>query len=253
MSTAIVTGASKGIGRATAARLASGGWNVVLVARNAEALRSISAELGKAEGKVAFCPCDVTHEESVAEMARFTEDRYGWPDLLVNNAGITGRTAPTWQLSRSEWDEVLAANLTGPLLCARAVLPAMIERRSGHIVNIVSITGKRPLPQRSAYAASKMGLVGLTRSLAAEVGKFDVRVNAISPGVVEGERIKGVLAGQATARGVSLEAVRDEFLASTPMERMVTEEEVAAAVVALHGLSGVTGVDLNVAAGLVMY
>ncbi len=253
MKTAVVTGASQGIGQAIACRLAREGWKVVLAARNAERLSSIAADLSAAGRSAAFAACDVTDEESVAELIGFAEDRYGWPDLLVNNAGIAGPTTPAWELSRQDWDEVIAANLTGPWLCAKAVLPGMIQRGSGHVVNVASITGKRPLPNRSPYASSKMAVIGLTRTLAAEVGRYSVRVNAVSPGVVEGPRIDGVLAGQAAARGVTAEVVRAEFLASTPMERMVTPEEVAAAVVALDGLAGVTGVDLNVAAGLVMY
>lgn len=253
MRTAVVTGASRGIGRAIAARLASDDWKVVLVSRDAIRLGHVCDELRKQGGDVAFFPCDVSDEDSVAEMVAFTASRYAPPELLVNNAGIAGPTVSTWAISKTDWEDVLAANLTGPLLCARAVLPAMIERRSGHIVNISSITGKRPLPNRVAYAASKMGLIGLTRTLATEVGKFAVRVNALSPGVVEGDRVEGVLSRQAEAEGVPIQTVLSEFLSSTPMERMVAPGEVAAAVVALHDLTGVTGVDLNVAAGLVMY
>lgn len=223
------------------------------MSRNASQLSAVCDQLAELGGDAAVFPCDVSDEDSVAEMITFTTSRYGSPELLVNSAGIPGPTVPASDIAKSDWEAVLAVNLTGPLLCAKAVLPAMIERRSGHIINISSITGKRPLPNRVAYAASKMGLIGLTRSLAAEVGKFAVRVNALSPGVVEGDRIDGVLSRQAEAEGVPIETVLKGFLTSTPMERMVTPDEVAAAVVALHSLTGVTGVDLNVAAGLVMY
>lgn len=175
----------------------------MLTARNEEQLASISGKLSAVGVDVAYCPCDVTEEESVSEMVRFVADRCGWPDLLVSNAGIPGPTAPAWGMSTQDWDEVLAANLTGPWLCSRAVIPAMTDRRSGHIVTVGSITGKRPLPSRFAL---------VMRTLADEVGRYSVRVNAVSPGVVEGPRIEGVLAGQAAARGVSAEVVSAEFV-----------------------------------------
>lgn len=253
MNSAVVTGASRGIGAAIARRLVGGGWAVVLAGRDEPALAAIVDELGSAPGRARWRRCDVTDEESVLQLIDHATDAYGCPDLLVNNAGIGGSTVPTVELSRAEWDEVLATNLTGPMLCARAVLPGMMDRGSGHIVNIASISGKRPLRQRAAYAASKMGLIGLTRTLAEEVGGCGVRVNAISPGLVTGERIKRVLAGQAEARQMTVDKVRADFTASTPLGRMVEPEEVADAVVALHQLGAVTGIDLNVAAGLVMY
>jgi len=251
--TAVVTGASRGIGQAIAMRLARDGWKVLLAARDETALKTIVAELEAQHLEATWCSCDVADEGSVQAMVERAQARYGIPDLLVNNAGIPGSTVPTTELSREEWDQVLAVNLTGPMLCARAVLPAMIERGSGHIVNIASVTGKRPLNQRAAYAASKLGLVGLTRTLAAEVARYGVRVNAISPGFIAGERIERVLTGQARAGGMSVEQARTEFLAAVPLGRLNEPEEVAAAVAALHELSGVTGVDLNVAGGLVMY
>jgi NAD(P)-dependent dehydrogenase (short-subunit alcohol dehydrogenase family) len=253
VSVAVVTGASQGIGAAIGRRLVVDGWTVVLAARADERLAAVAQELEGGAGAADPFHCDVSDEASVAALVAHADHAHGCPDLWVNNAGISGRTVPTTHLTREEWDEVLAVNLTGPMLCARAVLPAMAARGSGHIVNIASITGKRPVPQRAAYAASKLGLIGLTRALADEVGPTGVRVNAISPGLVAGPRIERVLAGQAEARGVDVERIRAEFVAATPLGRMVTPEEVADAVVALHGLTGVTGVDFNVAAGLVMY
>lgn len=253
MSVAVVTGGSKGIGLAITTRLAQDGWDVVMAGRDRSALGQAAEDLTAKGGSVSWAHCDVSDEDSVAALVGTATERYGCPDLLVNNAGIPGSTVPTVELTRSEWDQVLAVNLTGAMLCARAVLPAMIERQHGHIVNIASITGKRPLRNRAAYAASKLGLVGLTRTLADEVGPYGVRVNAISPGVVAGDRIERVLEGQARARHMTVEQVREDFTASTPMGRLVTPDEIADAVVALHQLSAVTGVDLNVAAGLVMY
>lgn len=250
---AVVTGASRGIGAAIGRRLVRSGWRVVLAGRDEQALAGLVDELHGERGEADWHRCDVTEETSVADLVRRATELHGCPDLWVNNAGIAGSTVPTTALTRSEWDEVLAVNLTGPMLCARAVLPAMLARRSGHIVNVASITGKRPLRHRAAYAASKLGLVGLTRTLADEVGSGGVRVNAVSPGLVSGERIERVLVGQAQARGRSVEEVRADFTASTPLGRMVEPDEVADAVLVLHALTAVTGVDLNVAGGLVMY
>lgn len=250
---AIVTGASKGIGRAILERLARDGWRVVAAARDREALGAVASGLTSKGFDVTAVPCDVTDERSVEDAIALCKRVYGWPDLLVNNAGIPGATVATTALERSDWDEVLAVNLTGAMICCRAVLPGMLDRGSGHIVNIGSITGKRPLAYRVAYAASKLGLIGLTRSLAEEVGPEGVRVNAISPGPVFGDRIERVLQGQAEARNVSVEQARADFTSAAPLRRFVEAEEVADAVVALHALTGVTGADLNVAAGLVMY
>lgn len=253
MNNAVVTGASRGIGAAIARRLVGDGWSVVLAGRDEQALAALVDELDGAKGEAGWLRCDVADESSVQALADHATQLHGCPDLWVNNAGIAGSTVPTVELQRTEWDEVLAVNLTGPMLCAKAVLPAMMARGSGHIVNIASISGKRPLRQRAAYAASKLGLIGLTRTLAEEVGASGVRVNAISPGLVRGERIERVLAGQAEARAISIDEVRADFTGSTPLGRMVEPGEVAEAVVALHQLTAVTGIDLNIAAGLVMY
>ena len=252
-SCAVVTGGAKGIGLAIVERLAEDGWSVVAAGRDGAALARATDALQERGFDVEGIRCDVTNEESVTNLFKVCGERYHWPDLLVNNAGIPGTTVATVALPREDWDQVLAVNLTGAMLCCRAVLPGMLERGSGHIVNIASITGKRPLTNRVAYAASKLGLVGLTRSLAEEVGPAGIRVNAISPGPVFGDRIEGVLRGQASARGIAIEEARAEFVAGSPLRRFVEAREVADAVLALDGLTGVTGVDLNVAAGLVMY
>jgi NAD(P)-dependent dehydrogenase (short-subunit alcohol dehydrogenase family) len=226
---------------------------VVLAGRDRAALKETVGELEERGLDGVWCYCDVSDEGSVETLVDFVRQHRGCPDLLVNNAGISGSTVPTTELSRSEWDEVLATNLTGPMLCARGFLPAMIERGAGHIVNIGSIAGKRPLLNRAAYAASKLGLIGLTRTLAEETGPYGIRVNAISPGAVTGERIQRVLSDQAQSRRISLDDVVADFTSSTPLRRFVQAEEIADAVIALHQLSGVTGIDLNVTGGLVMY
>src|SRR5262249_2937339 len=140
---------------------------------------------------------------------------FGRIDVLVNNAGVIGPHAPVWQLRRADWDEVLAVNLTGAMLCCRAVLPGMIERRSGRVINIASIAGKMAYSLRSPYAVSKWGLIGLTLTLAKEVGAHDIQVNAVCPGPVAGERMRGIIARRAAEQGRPVEAVEREYLETT--------------------------------------
>jgi NAD(P)-dependent dehydrogenase (short-subunit alcohol dehydrogenase family) len=180
--------------------------------------------------------------------------RLGPIDVLVNNAGIAGPTANVEDVSEADWQEVMRVNLSGPFLCCRSVVPDMKQRRRGRIINISSISGKRPLAQRTPYCASKLGLVGLTRTLAAELGPFDVTVNAVSPGATAGERIERVIENAARAQGKTVEDVTKAFLASTPLGRLVDPEDTARVVVFLasDAARNVTGVDVSVAAGLWM-
>ena len=168
------------------------------------------------------------------------------PDALVLAAGIPGPTAPLWEQTPEDWDATVGANLTGVFLTCRAFLPGMIERGRGSVVAIGSMTGKRPLPGRTPYAASKTALVGLVRTLAWEAGRHGVRVNLVSPGPVEGERLDGVLAAQGPG-------AREAFTAASPLARFTTAGDVVAAVRFLCSDVSITGEDLNVSAGTVMY
>jgi NAD(P)-dependent dehydrogenase (short-subunit alcohol dehydrogenase family) len=176
-------------------------------------------------------------------------------DVLVANSGVAGPTAPLWEVTQEDWDETHAVNVRGPFLCCRAVLPGMVQRRSGSIVLIGSMSGKRPLANRTPYTSSKTALIGLVRTLAAETGPYGVRVNLISPGPVTGPRFDAVLEGQARVTGRSTEDLRTEFAAESPLRRLVDPEDVAAAVVYLggDGSRSITGEDLNVNAGIAMY
>ncbi len=251
---ALVTGASKGIGSAIAVALASAGAKVVLAARNGAALRDTGRLIGDAERWHAV-PTDVTSENEVAEMVRQTVKRFGTLHILVNNAGIAGPTALCEDVKLAEWEETMAVNLRGPFLCAKAVLPLMKAQRWGRIINISSITGKRPLPMRTPYASSKLGLIGFTRTLAAEVGPFDITVNAICPGATKGPRIEAVVKNLAQAEGKPEEEIAARFLRDAPLGRFVEADDVAGLVVFLASGAGrnMTGQDFNVSAGLVMY
>jgi len=239
MSGVVVTGASRGLGRAIAVAFAAEGARVGLVARGAERLEEVAAETGG----VALA-ADVGDAAAMAVAA----ERFGVPDALVLAAGIPGPTAPLWEIAPGDWDATVRANLTGVYASCRAFLPGMVARGSGSIVVIGSMTGKRPLPGRTPYAASKTALIGLVRTLAWDAGPFGVRVNLVSPGPVDGERLESVLRAQGPG-------ARETFLAGSPLARFAVPDDIVAAVRFLcsDAAAAITGEDLNVSAGTVMY
>jgi NAD(P)-dependent dehydrogenase (short-subunit alcohol dehydrogenase family) len=252
---AVVTGGGRGIGRAIALAYAREGADLVLASRSREALEETRAMVEALGRKALVVPTDIRQEESVRKLAERAVNIFGPIDILVNNSGIGGPTATLWEIAPAEWEETFAVNVTGTYLCCRAFLPGMIERRSGCIVILSSMTGKRPLYGRTPYAASKLALVGLARTLAWEVGPYGIRVNTIAPGPVEGERIEGVIRKQAEARGISVEEARRQFTGSSPLGRLIPASDVADAAVFLASdkASSITGEDLNVSAGMTMY
>ncbi|HZD18577.1 MAG TPA: SDR family oxidoreductase [Actinomycetota bacterium] len=250
-----MTGAGRGIGREIALALARAGADLALAGREAETLAA-TADQAEREGVTALViPTDVTDPAQVQRFAQRMLETFGRADGLVANSGVGGPSGSLWTLPIEGWQETFAVNVNGTFLCCRAFLPPMLEQGSGAVVVIGSMTGKRPLWGRSPYAASKLALVGLVRTLALETAASGVRVNLVSPGPVAGERIEWVFAAQAEGRGVSIETVREEFLAQIPGRRLVEPAEVAEAVVylTLGAPPAVTGVDLNVSAGMVMY
>ena len=186
---AIVTGGARGIGRAIVERLASEGANVLIADIATATGTAVAAEIGK--GTTAH-GLDVTSESSWAGAVEQAKSAWGKVDLLVNNAGIAGRSAPIWELSVDEWLDVINIDLTGVFLGCRAVLPGMIDNGYGRIVNIASIAGKEGNPNASPYSAAKSGVIGLTKSIAKEVATMGVIVNAITPAVIETEILKQV-------------------------------------------------------------
>lgn len=179
---AIVTGAARGIGAAAAMRLAQDGFRVMLADINAPAAWETAMRIG---GDTHVCAVDVTQEDSVQELIRTTLDRMGQVDALVNNAGVAGDSAPAWELPVGEWERVLAIDLSGVYYGCRAVLPHMIARGSGRIVNVASIAGKEGNPNAVPYSAAKAGVIGLTKAIAKEVATKGILINAVTPAVIE--------------------------------------------------------------------
>jgi NAD(P)-dependent dehydrogenase (short-subunit alcohol dehydrogenase family) len=251
----VVTGGGRGIGRAIALAFAKEGADLVLASRTHEALEETRAMVEELGRKALMVATDIRIEDSVRNLAEQALQNFGRVDILVNNSGIAGPTLPLWEINLAEWDDTFAVNVTGVYLCCRAFLPSMIEQRSGSIIFISSMTGKRPLYGRTPYAGSKMALVGIARTLAWEVGGYGIRVNVISPGAVEGERIKQVVRNQAAAQGISEEEALRQFTSSSPLGRLVPPGDIAAAAIFLASdkAASITGEDVNVSSGTVMY
>lgn len=247
----LITGGSRGIGRTTALTLAAEGADLVLLGLDEDGLHRVADEVRVGGRRCLTCRADVSREDDVQQAVGQALDHFGRIDVLVNNAAIMGPTAPVVNVTAAEWQETLAVNLTGPFLCCRAVLPQMIARRSGKIINISSIGGRRAYPLRAPYAVSKAGLLMLTRTLAAEVGEFNIQVNAICPGPVAGERMRHVIEMRARQTGLSIEETTRQFIERTALRRMVEERDVAALILFLASDDGnnITGAVFDVTAG----
>jgi NAD(P)-dependent dehydrogenase (short-subunit alcohol dehydrogenase family) len=252
--TVIVTGAGYGIGRAIALGFGRQGANVVLAARSRDKLEAVATDLTALGTTPLTVVTDVSSEPDVAAMARAAVSRYGGIDVLVNNAGIAGPTKLARDIAPAEWEETLAINLSGAFYCATHVSGVMIERKRGSIVNIASVAGRIGYALRTPYAASKWGMIGLSHSLAAELGPYGIRVNAVVPGPIRGERIDQVIAARAQTEGKSFEEASQWFVKDIPLRRMPTAEEVAEAVLFLasDAASAITGQAVNVCGGFRM-
>jgi len=253
---AIVTGGGRGIGRAIARKFAAAGASVVVSARTEAEIEQVAVEMQDAGGKAASVAGDVSREADCEKIVRETRNAFGAIHILVNNAGLLGPVAPLEQVSARSWDEVIAVNLRGPFLLSRLVLPEMYARGSGSILNIVSIAAKAAFQLNGAYAASKAGLIGLTRTLAAEGARKGVRVNALSPGPVPETQMSQELGrGLAEYFQADSEKLFKQMCQGILQGRPQTADEIAAAALFLVSdhASAVTGQTLNVDGGMAFY
>jgi NAD(P)-dependent dehydrogenase (short-subunit alcohol dehydrogenase family) len=247
--TALVTGGGSGLGRSITLALAAVGVRVIAAGRSIDSLEE-AAQLAIADGgDVRTATVDVADSDSVQDLAAELADES--VSILVNNAGIAGPVAQLVDVQPDDWDAVFAVNVRGMYLMCRAFLPPMIERGSGDIINVASVSGKRPLAGRTPYCASKMAVLGLTTTLAAEVGPLGVSVNSLSPGPVRGPRMDRNFRLEAERLGVTVEAVTEAFVSRALLHRLVETEEVGQAVVSMLHMPGLHAADIDLSAGMV--
>jgi len=239
---ALVTGASQGIGRACALELAKAGATVALCARNQGKLDEAVAEIEAAGGKAAAFALDVASEESIKAGAKAILERFGKVEILVNNAGIT-RDGLMMRMKRADWDDVIGTNMTGAFLLTQALIGPMMKNRWGRIVNISSVVGRAGQAGQVNYAASKAGLLGMTRSMAREFASRGITVNAVAPGYIE-----------TPMTAVLNEQQRTAMMATIPLGRPGTDQDIAQSVVFLASEAAgyITGHVLDVNGGMFM-
>jgi meso-butanediol dehydrogenase / (S,S)-butanediol dehydrogenase / diacetyl reductase len=248
---ALVTGGGRGIGRSIALTLARAGVHVAVAARTVQEIEAVAAEIAALGRRTMFLPLDVSDRSQLSHVPEQVTRALGPIEILVNNAGIHA-SGPVTRLDDATWDAVLATDLTGPFLLCRACLPAMIEARWGRIINVASIAGKIGLKYGAAYSAAKHGLIGLTRSLAAEGARHGITANAICPSWTETQMMDEAVATFAHATSRSLADARKVLVSTNPLGRAATPEEVADAAVFLAQSAVITGQAVNVDGGEVM-
>jgi 3-hydroxybutyrate dehydrogenase len=249
---ALVTGAARGIGLIVAQRLLQQGCRVTLMGRNVQALEQAAQQL-KPLGEVGFVAGDVGNAQNVEAAFAKARDQFGPIDILVNNAGqaVSERFD---RMTQDAWHSMLSVNLTGTFHCIQAALPDMLAKRWGRIVNVASTAGLQGYAYVSAYCAAKHGVVGLTRSLALEVARKGITVNAVCPGYTETDLVRDALDNIMEKTGMTLDQARAKLAESNPQGRLVQPEEVADAVAWLcqSGAGAVNGQSIPVDGGEVM-
>jgi NAD(P)-dependent dehydrogenase (short-subunit alcohol dehydrogenase family) len=224
----IVTGAAKGMGREICLTMAREGAHLVLAAREAAPLDALAREVEALGRQALAIPTDVTDEAQVERMVARASETFGRVDILVNGAGVTGPIeTPVWELRAEDFDAVLAANVRGTFLPTKHVLPGMIARRYGKIVNVSGTSGLRGYKYRTAYSSSKWALRGFTRTVALEVGPYNVNVNALHPGIVAGDRMDRLCREKARKRSWTPERVYQEYVDEMALRRVTSAQDIA--------------------------
>jgi 3-hydroxybutyrate dehydrogenase len=251
---ALITGASRGIGVAIAKAFTVEGASVALAARSADDLTKLAAELQKAGARAEPFICDVTNAEQVNELPGLVEEKLGPIDILVNNAGVAG-SHKIVDHPDDLWQLMLDVNLTGVYRVTKAVIPGMIERKRGRIINVASVASKVGMHYTAAYTASKHGVLGFTRVLAAEMSRYNITANAICPGYVDTPMTDFTIAFMVSRIGKSEDEARKILEATNPQRRLITPEEVAslAVMLASEEARGISGQAINIDGGAAMF
>lgn len=248
----IITGAATGLGQIVALDFAREDANILIAdfQTPTKTLEMIN-EIG---GNVEYIKCDLRNEDDVIQMGKFAGEHFDKKiDILVNNAGFNGKAQLVKDMKLEDWQYTISLNLTGTMLVAREIIPYMIDRKEGKIINVSSNVARRGLPYRSDYVSSKWALIGLTQTLALELADSNIRVNAVCPGPISVDRINQVMEMHAEAEGKPVEQVAKEW-ADVPMKRFIEPEEVSRVIqfLASDASSAMTGQALNVTGGLIM-
>jgi NAD(P)-dependent dehydrogenase (short-subunit alcohol dehydrogenase family) len=249
---AIITGGGTGIGKAISMAFAKEGATVVVAARTLPRLEETTKEIKAKGGQALAIQTDVVDHEQVKRMVARTVKEFGHLDVLVNNAARgTYNNADVADMDLKEWYESLAINLTGPMLCCQEALKVMIPRRSGSIINVSSVAGLSGVPKESPYAASKWGLIGFTETLAIEAGKYNIRVNSISPGATRTSEFDDWVHTSAKNAGVSYDQVMTKLADNNALKRIAEPAEIAACIVFLASddASAIAGHNLVASCG----
>jgi NAD(P)-dependent dehydrogenase (short-subunit alcohol dehydrogenase family) len=253
---AVITGPAKGMGAAITKSFAGEGAKLALVGRDVAAIEPVADAVRASGGEAVVVPCDLTDAAQCGAAAQETNRTFGRIDILVNVAGGSGPVGKTGvETTPEEFDDIVSLNMGGCFHTMRAVLPAMIERRYGKIVNVGGTFGMRGRAGRMAYSASKWGLRGITKSFALEVGQYNINVNCVAPGMVDGPRFRDKVCADMAARlGISVEEAMERHAAEYALKRVTTDADVANACLFLASdLSRqITGVDLPVDGGWAM-
>lgn len=252
---ALVTGSARGIGKAIALKFAHEGARVALNDINDESLKEAAREIQKVgREKAIYKKADVSKSEEVEELTQYVVEKLGVIDILVNNAAIS-RIIPFLDTSEKLWDRMMEVNLKGVFLCCKTVIPGMIRKGGGKIINMSSQSGKRGSAWHAAYCVSKFGIIGLTQSLALELAPYKINVNAVCPGVVFTPLWDEQASNHARRRGIDKKQVKEDLVKKIPLGRLGTPEEVANLVLFLASSRSdyMTGQAINLSGGSILY
>ena len=251
----VINAAASGIGLETAKAFARCKATLVVSDINEEALAAAASELRDLGGTVSHFVCNMSNPTEVDALFEKVFTQYPKVDVLINNVGIAGPTKPIEDITLEEWDRTMGINVRGAFQCIKAVVPSMKQNGGGRIVSMSSMSGRRPLPFRTPYCAAKMAIIGMTRTLAAELGEYNILVNAVCPGSVSGGRLNYIIEQQAKLENRPVKEVYQEYVAPSPLKRFVDPEMIARTILFLASdeNTAITGEDVNVTAGVCMF